>query len=554
MRKSPTISFVKAEAVLFLIYCLIGSNFNLSTIASENTSQDSYAIKQKKICGQYCLTSVLRYLGKNVEISDFFYSASPEHGTNLAQLKQFAEAYELKTLGAKVSKEILFSMGKPAILHVNGNHFIALLPKKIGTNFTVIDPPQSFTITSPEELVSRWKWKGNCLFVDKEEIILPEVQEAGKGKILYFVIAIVLVFTIFLIRVRSIASRKEFGTSTTTTILLFLCVLVLINTSSCRYKRGQEASGGGEPRIFVANPVFDAGIVFDETNVITHSFVVKNTGTADLLIKDIKTDCSCTTVGNVKEKLAPGESSPVTINFHLRGHFGKMADRKTAILTNDPENPTTVVTILAVRRREFTLSPPSALLGIVPMGMEKVLLMRITPGAKDKILYLDKISTSSNFIEVTPMESDITSQKTKHYLLRVKLLPTAPGGMLNEVIHIPCIGAYREMLEIPVCAEVRGPIKTSLSEVQFGLIKHQEIEKTKKIQLRSKKAFHIAKISINQPWLKVMKEQISDKKFSLLVTIIPAKASKGKLEGMITVETDLLDMNSIHIPVFAYHL
>jgi hypothetical protein len=545
---------MKAEVVLFVICYVLSTSFNLSTTASEDTSHDNYVLQQKKICGQYCLTSVLRYLGKNVEISDFYYSAPPEYGTNLAQLKQFAEAYELKTLGAKVSKEILFSMGRPAILHVNGNHFIALLPKKIGTNYTVIDPPQSFTITGPEELVSRWKWKGNCLFVDKKEIILPEIQEAGKGKILYYAVAIVLIFTILLICVRSIASRKAVGTSTTTTILPFLCVLVLINTSSCRNKRVQKASDGGVPRIFVADPVFDAGIVFDETNVIAHSFVVKNTGTADLLIEDIKTDCSCTTVGNVKKKLVPGESSPVTINFHLRGHFGKMADRKTVIVTNDPDNPTTLVTILAVRRREFTLSPPSALLGIVPMGMEKVLLMRITPGAEDKILSLDKISTSSNFIEVTPIDSEITSQKTKNYLLRVKLLPTAPGGMLNEVIHIPCLGASREMLEIPVRAEVKGPINASLSEVQFGLIKRQEKEKVKKVQLRSKKAFNIVKISTNQLWLKVPKEQISDKEFSLLVTITPAKASQGKLEGMITVETDLLDMNSIQIPVFAFHL
>lgn len=543
---------MKAETVLIFICCLLGTNLNLRTTASEDTSNDSYALKQKKICGQYCLTSVLRYLGKNVELSDFYYSAPPERGTNLAQLKRFAEAYEVKTLGAKVSKDILFSMGRPAILHVNGNHFIALLPKKTGSNFIVIDPPQSFTITGPEELVSRWKWKGNCLFVDKKEIILPKIQPAEKGKILYYVIAAVLILTIILICTTSITSRKAIRTSTLTTILPFLCVLVLINTSSCRDKRGQETSGGGVPRIFVANPVFDAGIVFDETKLITHSFLVKNTGTAKLLIKDIKTDCSCTTVGNVKEKLDPGESSPVKINFHLRGHFGKMADRKTVIVTNDPENPTTLVTILAVRRREFTLNPPSALLGIVPMGMEKVLLMKITPGAEDKKLCLDKISTSSNFIEVAPIDSEIKSQKTKDYLLRVKLLPTAPGGMLNEVIRIPCIRASLKTLEIPVRAEVKGPINASLSEVQFGLIKHQE--KVKKIQLRSKKAFHIVNISTNQPWLKVIKQKISDKELSLLVTIIPANAAKGKLKGMITVETNLPDMNSIQIPVFAFHL
>lgn len=545
---------MKVETVLFLICCLLGTNFNLSTTASEDTSHDNYAVKQKKICGQYCLTSVLRYLGKNVELSDFYHSAPPERGTNLAQLKRFAEAYELKTLGAKVSKDILFSMGRPAILHVNGNHFIALLPGKTGTNFTVIDPPQSFTITGPEELVSRWKWKGNCLFVDKKEIILPKIQPVEKGKILYYVIATVLIFTIVLICTRSIASREAIRTSTLTIILPFLCVLVLINTSSCRYKRGQEASDGGVPRIFVANPVFDAGIVFDETNVITHSFVVKNTGTANLLIKDIKTDCSCTTVGNVKEKLAPGESSPVKINFHLRGHFGKMAARKTVIVTNDPENPTTVVTILAVRRREFTLDPPRTLLGVVPMGTDKILLMRITPGAESKRLSIEKASMSSPFIEVTQIKGEIKPKKAKEYLLKLHLLSTAPPGLFKDLIRIPCTGASRKILEIPVRAEIIGPINASLSELQFGLVKHHEREKVRKIQLRSRRPFDIVNIGSNQPWLKVTKQKLNDKEFALAIRIIPANAAKGELKGMITVETNMPDMNRIQIPVFAFHL
>lgn len=122
--------------------------------------------------------------------------------------------------------------------------------------------------------------------------------------------------------------------------------------------------------------------------------------------------------------------------------------------------------------------------------------------------------------------------------------------MLNEVISIPS----KKTLEIPICAEFMGPINTSLSEVQFGLIKHQESEKTKKIQFRSKKAFHLENININQPWLKVNKQKISDKEFSFLLTIIPANAAKGELKGMITVETNLRDMKSIQIPVFAFHL
>jgi hypothetical protein len=44
----------------------------------------------------------------------------------------------------------------------------------------------------------------------------------------------------------------------------------------------------GKPKIVISQPVFDAGEVIKTGPAIEHTFVVKNTGTADLNILEVK--------------------------------------------------------------------------------------------------------------------------------------------------------------------------------------------------------------------------------------------------------------------------
>jgi hypothetical protein len=455
----------------------------------QDSSSQNEADKQKKVCGQYCLVSILQDFGKDVQLAELLPVAPAGHGTNLAHLKVLAEAYGLKTMGAKVTADILFCMKRPTILHVSGNHFIALLPDKAGTNFTVVDPPQSHTIKDAQGLTKRWKWKGDCLLIDEYEMVLPD-------------------------------PKAEPGT----------------------------------PKIFVDNPIFDAGTIFDDTKVISPTFKITNRGSADLVIEEIKTDCGCTTAALDRKEIRPGESIPVTIVYHLRGRFGRLAERKTMVKTNDPKSPHTVLVIKAQRRREFAINPPRALLGTVPMGTEKILLMRIAPGAEDRQLSIEKAQTSSASLEVAPLNSEFFPHNPKPYLLKICLLPSAPPGLFNEVVRIPCIGASREVLEIPVRAEILGPIRTSLSEVHFGLVRSDEKEKIKRIYLRSDENFDIESVAANQPWLDAAVEKIDANQYSLVITMTLATAPKGTLKAAVTVTTNLPQMASVKIPVFAFGL
>jgi len=270
-----------------------------------------------------------------------------------------------------------------------------------------------------------------------------------------------------------------------------------------------------------------------------------------LVIADIKTDCSCTMAAIEKKTIRPGESIPLTIDFHVKGLFGKLPQHKAIVKSNDPQSPTTLLTIKAERKPEFALKPLYALLGIIPMGTEKILLMKITPGSEDRHLSIKEAKSSSPFLEISPLENE---RNTKHYLLKFRLLPTVPPGLFHAVVRIPCIGASRKVLQIPVQAEIVGPIKTSLTQIQFGLIHLGEDNKTKRIKLRSGDSFDVLQTNCSQPWLEIVTKRLADNEYMLIVTVIPANTTKGKLEGAVNIETNVPAMSKISIPVYAFRL
>ncbi len=543
--------YVSAMAAVLLLLPAGGPQGNTRTDAN-SLSANTYAIKQENVCGQYCLASVLRFLGKDVGGEDVLYAIPSSHsGSSLAELKVIAEAYGLRTLGARLSRNVLASVRRPVILHVNGNHFIALLPDRTGGGFVVIDPPRTLQISGADDLAKHWKWRGNCLFIDDKEITMPEGQSCLTNRLLPrgIVILGLVILTIWAGSIlRAIRRRVTKGGMSANGLLAGAAVLLGLLISPV-----PGAENAGVPRIVVKAPAYDAGIVFDDTRVISHAFEVANNGTADLVIEKIKTDCSCTTVVNdEKMRIKPGESLPVTIRFNVSGRFGKLTERKTALITNDPEKPLTTLTINAERRREFTVSPPQILLGAVPLGMEKILFVRIEPGAENQRLEIDKARTSSPFLDVSQVRLESKTTAAFAFLLKVHLLPTAPPGLMAEAIRIPAAGASVKTLEIPVKGEIVGPITISLSQLQFGIVRQGNVDATKRITLRSETPFKITRTSARGDWLKVAAQEIGPKEHSLVVTVVSAIAPKGKLEGVVTIETDDLRMPKIELPVFAF--
>ena len=88
---------------------------------------------------------------------------------------------------------------------------------------------------------------------------------------------------------------------------------------------------------------FDFGDI-KQGDKVNHTFMVKNTGKRELIIRDVKTSCGCTAVTPQKRNIAPGESVPLKVTFNSMGKRGRQ-NKSITVITNDPSNATSVLRI-----------------------------------------------------------------------------------------------------------------------------------------------------------------------------------------------------------------
>lgn len=75
-----------------------------------------------------------------------------------------------------------------------------------------------------------------------------------------------------------------------------------------------------------------------------HTFMLKNTGKRELVIRDVKSSCGCTAVTPSKNIVPSGESVPLKVTFDSTGKSGRQ-NKTITVITNDPKNPTTILRI-----------------------------------------------------------------------------------------------------------------------------------------------------------------------------------------------------------------
>ncbi len=110
-------------------------------------------------------------------------------------------------------------------------------------------------------------------------------------------------------------------------LLIFLGLQI-----ACNQTPKKQKNSDGTAQISFQHTEFDFGTVQMGENVV-HDFVFTNTGTGDLYIKNIKTDCGCTVAKFSKEAIKPNEKSTVEVMFASEG-FPGFQTKKVTVFTN----------------------------------------------------------------------------------------------------------------------------------------------------------------------------------------------------------------------------
>jgi len=96
------------------------------------------------------------------------------------------------------------------------------------------------------------------------------------------------------------------------------------------------------PEIEMLETSFDFGEM-QQGESVTHDFILKNVGEADLIISAAKGSCGCTVPQWPKDPIAKGEDAIIKVTFNSAGKSGKQ--NKTVTLVTNAIPNTKVLTI-----------------------------------------------------------------------------------------------------------------------------------------------------------------------------------------------------------------
>jgi hypothetical protein len=85
-------------------------------------------------------------------------------------------------------------------------------------------------------------------------------------------------------------------------------------------------------------------------------FKYQNKGDKTIQIKAVRTSCGCTTAALQKNDVAPGEKGEITATFKIGDRTGLQV-KSVTVETDDPKQPTTVLTLKAMIAQFLDLQP-----------------------------------------------------------------------------------------------------------------------------------------------------------------------------------------------------
>lgn len=209
--------------------------------------------------------------------------------------------------------------------------------------------------------------------------------------------------------------------------------------------RGQDV-----PRLVIEEASYDFGEL-DENSTVQHVFNCCNRGNASLIIESVKAGCGCTKATLTNHNIEPGCSEPLEVMLALKGKSGPQAS-SVAIVTNDPVNPTQLVTLQGKVRTPISVTPSRLIYASLPKGKETIATVDVH---SDTMVEFDVLSVNATQDGLVP--EVITIRAGSHYQIRVKIVPQEFSDGINGAITMRTSRSdeYKE-LTIPVVARFKG--------------------------------------------------------------------------------------------------
>ena len=285
-----------------------------------------------------------------------------------------------------------------------------------------------------------------------------------------------------------------------------------------------------------------------EDHEVEHEFTVKNIGSADLNIMNVRVDCGCTAV-RYDATIRPGGEGKVKMKVSLKNYVGKV-DKKATVQSNDPQTPEVIVRMIGTVLPVIDIKPSP---GILFRGMADQVSESV----------LDLTATTAPF-HITGSDTNIgeninysleTLTDGKHYRLKVsnKLKRGTYGGFIRLDTDL----AQKPDVLIRVSGFIEGEISVKPQNILIGKLSANQPERLGRVAVTSNrnKPFDITRLTYDADLMSISQEPSEDQAGFILVV-------KPKLEGVqvgarkqssLIIETDLNPDEKIEVLVHLFN-
>jgi hypothetical protein len=312
-----------------------------------------------------------------------------------------------------------------------------------------------------------------------------------------------------------------------------------------------KSKAAAAPKIEVVPETRDAGTVA-KGQVIDTTFIVKNTGSSDLVISDARPGCGCT-VASFDKVIKPGGEGKVQTSVDTKSFSGPIS-KSVLLVSNDPERGQINLFIKAnVKPFVDILPQPYVRMSVVKGDSDArdVILLSEEKGFKPTIAEASQPYVKAEILPAGEKDK-IPGRTGEQYRLHITVTPDAPEGLLNAPIRVTTGVPQQASVEIPVSGIVRARVSVTPVMVNFGNFTAGKDPITRNIVVTNNKPatpIKVTKAEVSIPGF--ITDVVPTQEGISYTVVVKAsdKVKKGALEGTVKLYTTDKEKSVIELPL-----
>jgi len=301
------------------------------------------------------------------------------------------------------------------------------------------------------------------------------------------------------------------------------------------------------PRLTIVDPVKDFGVV-PKGEKLDWSFVIKNTGNADLQIIAAKPGCGCT-VADFDKLVKPGETGKINAHVDTTNFAGPIAKGVT-VETNDPNTPTSQLTIHAVVK-PFVEAYPAGFVRFNMLQGDTESQSLTFYSEEDEPFQIVKVEVPADYVKASfkkiendaEMAQGVGRPGQNQYKLDITVGgPDAKIGPLADKVHVVTNSKHQPEYWVSLSGVIRPTIRVEPLGINFGEITANDSAATRVVMLKSNDLktpdrFVVTRAETNTPLVGASFKPTPNKGEYEVTLQIAKDAKPGDIEGQVKIYT-----------------